>query len=771
MSELLPRYLAISVLCSAIITPPALSIQGSHFDRALADEARLIDMLKRSGKIADHASTAMQQDALNTYLLQHSENSQKYAKSHPFAYKIQGYRQQTLKKMNLSNYQGSKGTVSFLSLEPVQRTDKILALLIDFPDYPKNSIKPEQSEMYYANYSREHFQNLLFSPTGYLGPKGEHLISMNQYYQQQSRSTYSVTGQVKGWYTASKNAAYYGDNNHPTAVRELVREALTQLAQDPNFDWSEFDQEDRYDHNNNGNYREPDGMIDHLMIFHSSIGEEAGGGDLGENAIWSHRWNLGEVFKIPGTSHQLGTWNGQYAAFDYTIQPITAAAGVCAHEFGHDLGLPDEYDTSNTSQYGEPVSFWSIMSSGSWAGNIPGAEPVGFSGWARAFLQASIGGKWQNKTDLHLDHLTTKGRQITLWQASGQKNDTNAIRIDLPQKEVILEQPYDGQYHYHSGQDNDLHNKLSYRLNLPQAQEITFSFKANYQIETDYDYGRVTVNGNPIPGNITTMQDPNEVGFGIGFTGMSFGWTNAIFDLTAFAGQDIELAVEYMTDGGLAMKGLFVDELTVTADDETILFDNGEQSQNNTPSHMEGFYRTTGTIKKPHYYLLEWRNHHGVDQGLSHIIRYNQRIEFNPGLLIWYVDDSFQDNWVGQHPGEGFLGVIDADQVSTVFNRSEKTQEMAKTVFQMQDATFSRTRQKPVSLYTSLGTLTNYWLASSPVFKDWHSFYQIESGEAGRKLTPFGLRIEVKAQADDMEDAIIHISRKKISFPLRKSTP
>ena len=149
--------------------------------------------------------------------------------------------------------------------------------------------------MYYPDI-RQNYKIFVFT-SGYLGPNGENLISMQQYYQQQSRGTYGVTGQVMGWYTAEKPAAYYGDNNS-TAVRELVREALTQIGKDPEFDWARFDKEDRYDYNNNGNYNEPDGMIDHFVIFHSSIGEEAGGGDLGENAIWSHRWNLGEVFKI-----------------------------------------------------------------------------------------------------------------------------------------------------------------------------------------------------------------------------------------------------------------------------------------------------------------------------------------------------------------------------------------------------------------------------------------------------------------------------------------
>lgn len=49
---------------------------------------------------------------------------------------------------------------------------------------------------------------------------------MRQFYEQQSGKSYSVRGQVAGWYTASKNAAYYGANATPNTIRELVKEAL-----------------------------------------------------------------------------------------------------------------------------------------------------------------------------------------------------------------------------------------------------------------------------------------------------------------------------------------------------------------------------------------------------------------------------------------------------------------------------------------------------------------------------------------------------------------
>ena len=29
-------------------------------------------------------------------------------------------------------------------------------------------------------------------------------------------------------------------------------------------------------------------------------------------------------------------------------------------------------------------------------------------------------------------------------------------------------------------------------------------------------------------------------------------------------------------------------------------------------------------------------------------------------MVVWYADQSFTDNWVGVHPGEGFLGVVDS---------------------------------------------------------------------------------------------------------------
>ena len=75
-------------------------------------------------------------------------------------------------------------------------------------------------------------------------------------------------------------------------MRDLVKDAL-KAAVDSGLDLSQFDQFDQYDVNGDGNQNQPDGLIDHLMIIHAGVGQEAGGGKLGDDAIWSHRWTVG----------------------------------------------------------------------------------------------------------------------------------------------------------------------------------------------------------------------------------------------------------------------------------------------------------------------------------------------------------------------------------------------------------------------------------------------------------------------------------------------
>ncbi|WP_226644839.1 immune inhibitor A domain-containing protein [Microbulbifer variabilis] len=769
VNSLLPvSALALSLMAANSYAAPSPQVQGGNqLDLVIANEAKLIDMLKRSGRISKNASIGEAERTLHQFLKERAKQNQslpqdlssetvqmmKHARGgkHPRLGRGKG-------KGRFHGHGRAPAPIQLENYEGEVRTAKVLAILMDFPDFPHNSIEPGETDMYYADYAAEHYSNLLFSQQGFTGPQGENLLSMQQFYWQQSGYSYSVEGSVAGWYTASQPAAFYG-NNEDGDARALVREALQAAAADPNVNLADFDIEDRYDLDGDGDFWEADGLVDHIMIFHSSVGEEAGGGQLGEDAIWAHRWNLGDIYSIEGTTSEVDYWGGTMAAYDYTVQPADAAAGVVSHEYGHDLGLPDEYDTDGSGR-GEPISSWSIMSSGSWAGTIPGSEPTGFSAWAKEYLQTNHDGNWLHGETIALEDIPRRGIRLLLDEAVHKGTNNDAVRIDLPQKEVVVTVPSSGEYAYFSGSDNNLQNSMVIPVDLTSAQSASLTFKVWYDIEQDWDYGAVMVDLGEgfvsIPGNITTDTSPNGQNPGFGITGSSGGWVDAEFDLSAYAGQQFNLSIAYITDGYEANPGLFADDITINVDGQATLFDDAESDGDFS---LTGFSRHPGYDLHDHYYLLEWRTHRGVDQGLAHINVAGQMLTYNEGLLVWYADTSQDNNWVGIHPGDGFLGVVDADQ--QVLKWSDDS--VASTRYQIHDATFGVdwAQQLNLDLLEEYGiTMSDIDNRPHRVFSDRRSFSSDEIPDAGRAITPYGLKIRVIAQSHDKSVGKIFITQK-----------
>ena len=99
-----------------------------------------------------------------------------------------------------------------------------------------------------------------------------------------------------------------------------------------------------------------------------------------------------------------GVWVG-----DYTIQPENGGLGVFAHEYAHDLGLPDLYDTSgNTGGAENSTGFWTLMCSGANIGdgsrNGIGDAPTDLGAWEKFQLgwlgcDTCAGGKFYDTVD------------------------------------------------------------------------------------------------------------------------------------------------------------------------------------------------------------------------------------------------------------------------------------------------------------------------------------------------------------------------------------
>lgn len=728
---------------------------GGPVDLSLAREDKVIDMLKKEGKISKDANHQDAHEAFIKYMNAKAKGNQVKSIS-----KQQKNLLGTQSKQ-LADYLKSGATTVITPTKTVN----VLVLLIDYTDFKHNNIKPTESDMYYADYNTDHFNNMIFGDNGYTGPKGENLISMKQYYLAQSGGSLLVQGKVAGWYTAANTATYYGGNDasgNDLRPRDLVKEAIAKTAADPTINLANFDTEDRYDYDNDKNFNEPDGIIDHIMVIHSGVGEEAGGGALGDNAIWSHSWDVGENYQIPGTN---------YKALDYTLEPEDGAAGVFAHEFGHDLGLPDEYDTQYSSSTGEPIAGWSIMSSGSWSGTIPGTEPSGFSPYAKQFFQASYGGNWQKAAVIDVSTLTSMGTTVNLRQASDNNllaGEQQAVRINLKDKITKVITPPTGTYAYWGSKGTDGEKvatsmQTNSTIALPAGTRPSLNFSTWYDIEQGWDYGavRVSINGTDwtdIPGSITTTtHDPQAVVEATNLiTGTSRGWVTASFNLSAYAGKSIYLKFTYNTDEAVYGSGFYIDNISITASKKTLFSDDPDSSS--AFSFAGGFSKSNGVLNTKQYYLAEWRNHNGVDMALAHNAIGSGVFAYDPGMVLWYVDDYYTDNWTGTHPGNGYLGIVDADQNNITWTEGRKAY-YADNLFQMKDAAFSKKAQSNFNISSGTRLITDKNLATYPTFTDATNYLNSILPYVGRNIPSIGLKIDITTQAADNSTATITVKK------------
>jgi len=219
----------------------------------------------------------------------------------------------------------------------------VVVLLVDFPDQP-------------ATQSSASLNTLMNDAT--VGAS-----SVRNYYEEVSYGLFGISGTVTTWHRSSRTMVSYGedsasgydDRNGP--IYELVIDAV-QLA-DPTVDFSAFD-------------GDSDGVVDHVIVVHAGDAQEER--TTNTDLIWSHRWSVADANPSqPGTQRLVVDGVQVYG---YIMTAETSPVGVFVHELGHDLGLPDLYDTDGSS---EGVGEWDVMGAGSWNGNPSGNVPAHYS--------------------------------------------------------------------------------------------------------------------------------------------------------------------------------------------------------------------------------------------------------------------------------------------------------------------------------------------------------------------------------------------------------
>ena len=545
---------------------------------------------------------------------------------------------------------------------------------------PEPDRSVDNTTIWVPDFSQEYYSDLLFS-------EAPGANSMRNFYIEQSSNRYTVNGHVTDWVQVPYRAAHYGRDYCGSIVCSttwwFIQDAVnawasTMTTEEVNDYLSQFDVWDRYDQDGDGNFDEPDGYIDHFQAVHAGEGQEAGGGAYGSDAIWSHRWYVqltpiggggptlddGTVVSFGGT--QIG--DSKYWIGDYTIEPENGGVGVFAHEFAHDLGLPDLYDTSgNTcgSTCENSTGFWTLMSSGSWLSD--GTEDIGSKpGHMGAWEKFQLG--WLNY-DVAFAGQTSSHR---IGPAETNTKQAQGLFVVLPDKEVTetIADPYTGDYFYYSGAGNNLDNVMYKPVNLPAGSVLTAM--VNYDIETDWDYAYVVVstdggaNWTGVPTDHSSATDPNGQNFGNGITDSSGGWVSLTADLSGFTG-DVLLGFRYWTDVAVVNPGFMVDEISINGSP-------ADGAESDAGWTFAGFRVTTGTETGfyANYYLAEFRQYRDYDDGLRTgpynfgfldnpaLGNWVEHFSYEDGLLIWYWDTSQTDNSTSAHPGEGLLLPIDA---------------------------------------------------------------------------------------------------------------
>lgn len=511
-----------------------------------------------------------------------------------------------------------------------------------------------------------------FSPEYYEGLFYGDGLTFDAYYRDQSQGAYGVGGAVSEWVQVPGNASTYGDNaveDYGGAWQFIVDAADAWYAeQDPATAvafLAQFDVWDRYDQDGDGNFDEPDGYLDHFQAVHAGEGEEAGGGAQGGDAIWSHRWYVnatdfgqtgpvvdGQQVKFGGTEiGDSGYWIG-----DYTVEPENGGLGVFAHEFAHDLGLPDFYDTAGGDN---STAFWTVMSGGSWMG-LPGDPATSPDLYGIGDVPNNFG-PWEKLQLGWLDYAVVSEGQsgdFTLSSASVQADgQEQALVVDVPDQGVTEEYttPYLGDTAWWSGSADDLNTTLTTTLDLTGISKATVTAKAWYDIEAGYDYLYAEYStdgtdwiqiGNPVDGSTNGR------------------WTNLRYSVPG--GGEVQFRFRYQTDGGVHYAGAFLDAITVSSGGTTLVEPDGGTWI------ADGWKESTGTevFEGDRYYLAEYRTYDGYDATIqtgpynfdkaytapNHV----EHFPYQDGLLVWMVDEAYSDNSTSTHPGHGLALPIDA---------------------------------------------------------------------------------------------------------------
>jgi len=141
---------------------------------------------------------------------------------------------------------------------------------------------------------------------------------------------------------------------------------------------------------------------------------------------------------------------------------------------------------------------------------------------------------------------------------------------------LLPEGAYSGDFSFWSGKGDESDMTLTQTFDFTDVSgPIDFTYWTWYDLEEDYDYLYLTASVDGEHWDILrtpsgTGEDPTGGNYGWGYNGLSGDgpvWIEETVDLSKYAGQEVQLQYEYVTDAAVNGEGLLLDDFSIPAID------------------------------------------------------------------------------------------------------------------------------------------------------------------------------------------------------------
>ena len=148
------------------------------------------------------------------------------------------------------------------------------------------------------------------------------------------------------------------------------------------------------------------------------------------------------------------------------------------------------------------------------------------------------------------------------------------IRFEGQQQIPLVGATPQSEYSWWSNRGDQSNSTLTRPVDLRDVSTASLQFSAWFEIEDGWDYAYIEVSSDGgkhwdiLEAKYTTDENPVGNAFGSGWTGVSGSedearWVEELVDLTAYAGKEILLRFEMVTDDAVNKPGLLIDNLRI----------------------------------------------------------------------------------------------------------------------------------------------------------------------------------------------------------------